>query len=119
MIFNVTDSEGSCDLGVVALIEERLATVTAGSPTPHARHRCGLFRMEESSKDCTGIARIEFIVATYSSAKTLWKYETGDGFDAKVISGFGSLDEARLAFDRYGPSYLLGERLTWSMFKRL
>jgi hypothetical protein len=119
VIFDVTDSEGSCDLGVVTLIDERTATVTAGNPKLYEQHRCGLFRLEEAAKECASAGLIEFVVATYYSNQTLWKYEMGQWFDAKVISGFEALDEARLAFEKYGPSYLLGERLTWSIFKRL
>ena len=117
--FDVADTQGSCDLGVVTLIDERTATMTAGNPTLYPAHRCGLFARGHSDEEVLDTGRVEYVVVTFHSDRALRQYGPGDWFDAKVMSGFEGLDEARIAFDEYGPSYLLGERLTWSLFRRL
>lgn len=113
--FNITDSEGQFDFGLAECILERKSEMTAGNQKIFPQQRCALLKLEFEKIIISG-GSVAYIVAVFHSDKELKDYMPGEWFDSKVMSGFGSLREAMEAYERYGPAYLIGERLIWSQF---
>lgn len=116
--FLITDTEGlENDIGYAVYVKERPSETTAAPPSQRLQQRCVLFALISKGKQFNSKGYTH-VVAVCHSALPLQDFAIDNFTDAKVISGFFSLNEAEKAYALYGPAYLLGERITWSQIRR-
>jgi len=117
VLFLLDDCEAPRSLGHAVLLKEREATMTAGDPGLYAQHRCLLFKVENDTRLVLGQA-YTYLVAAVSTKIPVMNANVGQWTDSKTVSAFYDLASAEQAYARYGPSDLIGDRVTSIQFIR-
>ena len=107
----------SKDVGNVLYVKERKAEITAGQQSSFPQTRCVILKISNSKTEYAELYK--YIVSICYSDKPIVDYEIGEWVDSKVISGFSDRKKAEDAYSAFGPAYLSGERITWSVLKRI